>query len=316
MNENTMPEQTSPSEPLVPIESIPTPLPPEPTPVFSNYPPQQKRTFPKAIYGIYAGIALIVLILGLYLSKTKASSLQTSVTTNQPAAIQLPSNCQLYAVAESGDNDSQIVTIDPKTKTLTPLGDLQKHMQIENIAYDLRTKTLFANSSNLGQIYVIDYKTGIFSLVGTAHSGEITAFTIHPTGTQWGWAKEDGLIEIKLREETDTHLYPSLKRGSALTWNTEGTLLYGTYKDNTELFTYDTTKNTYSPLAYNLPTATRGLSSLSGNILLGINSETEGTIHIYEFDPVQKLVTKELTLETPGSEPRGIAWDPDCGDPL
>jgi hypothetical protein len=292
------------------------------TPAFANYPLKQKKSFTKVIYFSFFSVALLALVLGLYLKyKQKSvseSSIQPLTSVNNTVSITPPSNqCVIYAVSESGDNDSQLITIDPKTKTITPLGDLQKGMQIENVAFDQQTKTLFANSSNMGQIYSVDTNTGMFSSLGQAHSGEITAFTVHPTdGSQWGWAKEDGLIAIQPTMTGDKHLYPSLKRGSALTWNTDGTLLYGTFKDNTELFTYDTNKNTYNPLAYNLPTATRGLSMLSGDILLGINSNKEGTIHIYEFDPIDKLVTKELTIESSYGEPRGIAWDPSCGDPL
>jgi len=321
MNENTIPEFNDVETPSNLEIPQPSPLPLEQIPAFSNYPPPRRNPFTKIVYLSFLGFAFLILILGLYLKKTSTQTaiIQPPVSTNNAItsiATPPPNQCVLYAVLESGDNDSQIITIDPKTKATTPLGDIQKGMQIENIAFDLRTKTLFANSSNAGQIYVIDIKTGIFSLIGQAHSGEISGFTIHPNGSQWGWAKQKGLIEIYPLEQTDTLLYPSLKRGSALTWDTAGTLLYGTFKDNNELFTYDTNKKTYTPLAYNLPTATRGLSMLSGDILLGINSEKEGTLHLYEFDPVNKLVTKEVTIETPESEPRGVAWDPSCGDPL
>jgi hypothetical protein len=286
-------------------------------PAFSNYPPRPQRSFTPWIYLSFFAISVIVIILGLYL---KSSEKTISQQTIPPLVTKTPisqTQCQLYAVLESGENDSQIVTIDTKSKTIAPLGDIQKGMQIESIIGNFQNKALIANASTEGTLYSISLDTGVFTLLGQTHSGEMTAFTINQNnGSYWGWAKKDGLVSIDMQAQKDTVLYPSLKRGSALTWNTAGTLLYGAYKDNTELFTYDTAKNTYAPLAYNLPTATRGLTMLSGDILLGINSGTEGITHLYEFDPVQKLVTKELTIETPGSEPRGIAWDPSCGDPL
>lgn len=303
----TAPEMVQTPQPSTPSESAPI-LPQSPS---------SARAWP-----LISFVCLLVGIgIGFFVHKVLPAP-DSQITLTPTAAVNTgpvanPSECVIYGIDEENDNDSQVVTIDPKTKIITPLGSLQKGLQLENIAIHPQTKLLYVNSSNKGDIYTVDAKTGEYAPTGQAHSGEITGFAIRPTDASfWGWAKEVGLVQIHTDKNEDEVLLESLKRGSALTWNPQGTLLYGTYKDDSQLFAYDPDKKSSEIVAFDIPDATRGLSYLSGTQILGANSEEDGVLHLYVFDLATKLVTKESSIETPYFNTRGVAWKTSCGEPL
>jgi WD40 repeat protein len=230
-----------------------------------------------------------------------------------PTISQAEGACPLYGVNDGGLNNSQFFTVS-ETLEVNELGELHEGKDIEALAIN-GDGVLYAASGddtdNPGHLYTVDKGTGVLTDKGATGYNEIEGLAFHPTdGTLWAWAKGDGLISIDNLDTTPsfTEILRSSAKVEDITWNPEGTLLYGS--QNTNLWVYDKANNSVELKCSNLPGETEALEMLpDGKLLLGIHGEEE----ILRFQSMNiETCEIEAGVNIPTSsnlnDVEGIAW--------
>lgn len=216
--------------------------------------------------------------------------------------------CQIYAVQDSGLNDTQFFTVNPDTLAVKALGDSYPGYDIEALDAHPDTDALYAASGddtdNPGHLYTVNTQTGALNDMGSTGFAEIEGLTFRADGTLWAWAKGDGLISIDPQNGPDgTLVFSSKLKVEDLTWNNDGTLLYAA--QDTNLWVSD---GQNVEKACDLRGHTEALEMLPDNrLLLGVH----GNKNILEFE-VMDLATCELVqgvgIPTDYDDVEGIAW--------
>jgi len=218
-----------------------------------------------------------------------------------------PPNCQVYGVNDKGLNNSQFISINPKTLEIKALGEMHKGQDIE--ALDINnTGVLYAasgdDSDNPGNLYIVNTQIGTLTSLGYTGFDEIEGLSFKGD-ILWAWAKSDGLVSINLQNgATGTLVISSNIQIEDLTWNNDGTLLYGTQNNN--LWVYD--GNTVEKACYNFPREVEAIEMLpDGSLLLGIH----GNNNILQFQALN-LETCEIVfgadIPTDYDDIEGIAY--------
>ena len=169
--------------------------------------------------------------------------------------------CSIYAVHDEGESDSQfLITENPYgKKDVREIGPLYKGYNIEAMEMDPKSRQLYAISNRThkskktdGYLYKVDCKTGELELIGDTGFSGITALTFYPldggipqlggmlVGYSIHGAKEGpekgigGLVRIYPKTADTELLFPVPKevKIASLAWNSDGTLLYATEKNN------------------------------------------------------------------------------------
>jgi hypothetical protein len=224
--------------------------------------------------------------------------------------------CQLYAVQDTGLNDSQFFTVDPVTFEVKALGDMKKAHDIEALDTHPQTTELFAASGKdtkkPGYLYSVDKNDGKLTDIGPTGFKEIDGLSFHPDGTLWGWASGDGLVTIDNTGQAKlVAAYPG--EVEDLTWNTAGTILFAVenLRNNPDtgvkLLAYDgnTLKTVCEETTQLLEI--EALDTLPDDTLIfGLHGKTSLPLGAIDVTTCQIIAEKEIA--TNYNDVEGIAW--------
>jgi len=224
---------------------------------------------------------------------------------------------QIYGIQDTGLNDSQFFSLDITSSVTTALGESYAGYDIEGIDADLSTGILYASSGDdvdstqiHGQVYTFDPTAQVLNrLPNPTGFGEVSAISVHPTTNElWGWADGEGLILIDKATGIASAVLASPARIEGLTWNAEGTVLYGTANHQLWSFTPDAVVNKVALVCDNLVHETEALDTLpDGNLLLtahGVSNVSFATA----IDPESCTVLSSSHVNTPYNDIEGITW--------
>lgn len=223
----------------------------------------------------------------------------------------------VYGIQDTGLNTSQFFSLDITTSVTTALGESYAGYDIEGIDADLSTGILYASSGDdvdstqiHGQVYTFNpFTQALTRLPNPTGFGEVSAISIHPiTNELWGWADGEGLILIDKVTGIADAILASPARVEGLTWNAEGTVLYGTANHQLWSFTPDATVNKIALVCDSLAHETEALDTLpDGNLLLtahGVSNVSFATA----IDPESCTVLSTNHVNTPYNDIEGITW--------
>jgi len=228
-----------------------------------------------------------------------------------------PKSCLVYALHDDSLNDSQFFTIDPEDQfAINALGGLYQDYDIEGLDIHPVTQDLYASSGDdpasgrpNGFLYQVNKETGSITEIGSTGYGEVSALAFRPSdNTLWGWADREGIIIIELADGVVQNVTPEEAFPETaiedITWNLDGTLLYGVAGG--ELYAYDP-QTKLATLQCTLPSEAEALEMLSnGSILFGLHVQTD--LNMYELDVNSCTVQAEVLVKTPYYDLEGIAW--------
>ena len=218
--------------------------------------------------------------------------------------------CQLYAVHDAQQNDSQLLAIDPDDLTVTLLGEEHKGYDLESLAVHPSTHVLYTASSDDRQFHS---ESQLFSVNTT--SGELTAvgqsigftgvdsLSFDADGQLWGWAKGKGLIQIDLTTGKGQLSLDMPRDIEDLTWDRSNNLLYAVQQQ--KLWRFD---GQVAELACTLPHETEALEMLpDGTLLFAMHKDEQLRIHAFDVNTCQ--VKEEGYFSVPYDDIEGLAWD-------
>ena len=150
----------------------------------------------------------------------------------QSATFTIGEECkpEYYAVHDDRLNDTQILIVRDE---MIALGVVHYGYDIEALAIHPKTGVLYAASGDdtnqPGYLYTIDKMTGeLTTSCDVVGYDEIDGLAFHPgDNVLWGWVQDVGIITIDTDTCTATLVQEYLGEVEDLTWNQEGTLLYG-----------------------------------------------------------------------------------------
>ncbi|MDM8560730.1 hypothetical protein [Candidatus Parabeggiatoa sp. HSG14] len=230
-----------------------------------------------------------------------------------PAKLDEPPRCQLYAVQDHGRNNSQFFTIYTDTLEAITISKVLPGIDIESLAAHPRHDMLYAASGDVterpGFLYSLNADIGEVVEIGETGFGDVPSLAFHPDSTLWGWAKGDGLItiDIKTGKGTLVKAFPDVLV-EGISWNPTGTHLYAT--ENTSLWVYEYATQTAKLACNNLPGETEALEILpDGTLLLGIHGK-EKIIEFQGFNTETCKIIFGVDIPTSNTinDVEGIAW--------
>jgi len=234
-----------------------------------------------------------------------------------PTISQAEGACPLYGVNDGGLNNSQLFTVNPDTHEVEKLGSLHEGKDIEALAIN-KTGVLYAASGDdtdkPGHLYTVDKGTGALTDLGSTGFDEIEGLTFDSDGKLWAWAKGDGLISIDpSTPPSSTLVLPSNAKVEDITWNPEGTHIYGS--QNTNLWVYEPTTGELEKACSNLPGETEALEMLpDGRLLLGIHGKRNYSIPMFDVGACEMIAGGvDIPISSSLNDVEGIAWQ-SCGD--
>ncbi len=217
--------------------------------------------------------------------------------------------CPIYAIQDHRVSDTQFFIISPSTKAVRDLGPLYKKHDIEGLAIDQATGTLYGTSGDKtdkqGHLYRIDRETGELTDIGPTGFIEVDSLAIRPNdGTLWGWAVGDGLITIDPKTGQGTLVVAYDKPFvEDMVWSYDGTTIYATQGHN--LWAYD--GEMLQLACDNLPGQVEGVEMLPGNALMfAFHQDNSARIHVLDIESCEVIM--EEALDTPYKDIEGIAW--------
>ncbi len=149
--------------------------------------------------------------------------------------------CVLYAVHDEHLRDSQLITVDPVTGVVTPLGPLHEKVDLEGLDFNPLTLELLASGGMDGRepskLYSVDTSTGDITLVDVIHDMDDTPFyevaslAFRADGTLWGFAAEGdparrGILRIDPTTAEATLMASSTLDVEAIAWTPDGATLW------------------------------------------------------------------------------------------
>ncbi|RKZ90335.1 MAG: hypothetical protein DRR19_10400 [Candidatus Parabeggiatoa sp. nov. 1] len=227
------------------------------------------------------------------------------------AVAQTPAQCDtVYAIHDQGTNNSQFFTYHLTQDSLELLGELLKAADIEGLSVHPNTRQLYASSGKANaQLYNVDGQTGELSLIGEIGYDDVVGLAFHPDGTLWGWSKQ-GLLQIDIDTGAGALILSETHPIHALTWNQDGTLLYGTADDaksHSTLWQWVPGTDVWTIACHELPKKVESLETLPGGLFVyGFHDDVELGIHIY--DAIACQTSSEGRIDTLYNDIEGIAW--------
>jgi len=217
--------------------------------------------------------------------------------------------CPIYAIQDHRVSDTQFFMISPSTKAVRDLGTLYKKHDIEGLAIDQATGTLYGTSGDKtdkqGHLYRIDRETGELTDIGPTGFIEVDSLAIRPSdGTLWGWAVGDGLITIDPETGQGTLVIPYDKPFvEDMVWSYDGNSIYATQGHN--LWVYD--GEILDIACDNLPGEVEAVEMLPGNALMfAFHQDNSARIHVLDIESCEVIV--EEAIDTPYKDIEGMAW--------
>jgi hypothetical protein len=229
--------------------------------------------------------------------------------SNYPTA-RCQNACPIYGIQDHRVSDTQFFTISPSTKAVRDLGPLHKKHDIEGLAIDQATGTLYCTSGDKtdkqGHLYRIDRETGGLTDIGPTGFIEVDSLAIRPSdGTFWGWAVGDGLITIDPEKNGQGRLIVPYNDELVedMVWSYDGHFLYVTQGRN--LLVYDGEKLDIA--CNNLPGSVEAVEMLPGNMLMfAFHQDNSARIHVLDINSCEVIL--EEAIDTPYKDIEGMAW--------
>jgi uncharacterized surface protein with fasciclin (FAS1) repeats len=223
--------------------------------------------------------------------------------------------CSLYGVQDQDLNDSIVFTVNPADQQVTQLGETCTGCDIE--ALDIQPVTnvpYLASGTNArqhpnGHLYKLNPQTGELMSVGNTGFKDISSLAFDKQGTLWAWAKNGGLVQLDTQTGRGTLIIPSSAAFADLTWDIEGTTLYGAI--GTELWSYVLTTQIATKLCDNLPEKTEAIRTLptsvlpTGYLLLGAHKDSSLKLHAFHIETCQSDMESDIVI--PYDDVEGLA---------
>jgi len=214
-----------------------------------------------------------------------------------------PASCHLYAVNDTGLNNSQFFTVSIDGDfTIIELGPMYKGHDIEALAIHPETNMIYAASGDnvtngkKGHFYRVDGKTGELFPVGSTGFKEIEDLAFSSDGTLYAWAKDDGLITIDLTTGNGNMEIPSNAQveGLALSENNDTTRFFGAVNTDLELWKYNPNSGNLN-ICPNLPGETEALEMMpDGLLLFGTHNDSSFSLHAFDPQACQLIADKDI----------------------
>lgn len=244
-------------------------------------------------------------------------------------------NPKFFALHDEKLNDTQFFTIDPNTRVVAELGPLQKGLDVEGLDMHPLTGKLYATSGDdpgckdpnddlstcerhpHGHLYELNPNTGKLTPIGSTGFGEVSGISFHPNGTLWAWADREGLLTIDLVTGQGTLIFGSKAAVEALTWDTEGQVLYGAA--NTDLWAASDWDANMFPqdvriVCQQLPGQVEALDMANGNLLLfAMNERSDLNINGWKIEGQTCPPDFQIEVKTPAFyDIEAITWPASC----
>jgi YD repeat-containing protein len=223
--------------------------------------------------------------------------------------------CLLYAVHDEGRRDTQFFTVNPAQNfEVKLLGKLHFQKDIEALDIHPKTNQIFAAAGDdgtpPGYLYKVNAHTGGLLPVGETTFKEINGLSFTPDGILWGWAEEDGLIQIDTQTGMGTLILPDDNPVEDITWDNQGVMLYGV--ENKKLLAYNSQTNELNQLNCTLPGGeVESIEMLpDGRLFFGIHNDNSLSIHALDIESCS-LNGVNISTQVEGMElndVEGMAW--------
>ncbi|MCP3895671.1 MAG: S8 family serine peptidase, partial [Bacteroides sp.] len=244
----------------------------------------------------------------------------------------------LYGVHDAGLNNSHLFTID----TAGDVTELSVYpgYDIEGLDIHPQSCQLYASAGddthykdttkpapNHGHLYLVNKENGKLTDLGSTGSQEVDALSFNPDGKLWGWAQDEGLLRFDdlPSSATATLVIPYDGDIEDITWNSDGTILYGV--ENVHGGHDPDSHGPLDPdggvkvLAYDIDTEVitecelydvkeiEALDTLpDGNLIIGYHGHNKLLIGVLDFESCSITQTEEIP--SPYNDVEGIAWYP------
>ena len=221
-------------------------------------------------------------------------------------------SCQVYAVQDVGNSDTQFFTIDIPGNTIQALGPLQARRDIEALALNPVSGILYATGKGHSgkDLLIVDRQSGAVTRVGRIGFGDVDSLAFRPTdATLWGWARGAGVILINPATGAGKLVFHSTKDIQDLAWSGDGGALYAVAEE--ELYRYDPIRNRLTRVAKNLPGESEALA-MPPDGLLAIGVDGSLSMYAYDINSKQVIPSKNVGVQ-PYDDVEGIAWPTSCG---
>ncbi|MDY6991905.1 MAG: choice-of-anchor L domain-containing protein [Pseudomonadota bacterium] len=239
--------------------------------------------------------------------------------------------CNLYAVHDEQVNDSQFFRIDPETQQVSAVGGLHAGFDIEAIAINLLTNTIYAASgkdaqSAPGTLYTLDIDSGQLTAIGSLKLDEgsaeshviedISGLSFNPeTNSLWGWAPNKGLFVLHVDELNNGKKallkWDNPKEFGDITWNTAGNAIY--LADKQKLWYFDgTTEQEQALCSWANGEKIEALEMTpEGYLLLGIDGDP--VVHLMDVNALsgdgnQACNVESSYIQTEYNDIEGLSW--------
>jgi hypothetical protein len=232
--------------------------------------------------------------------------------------------CLVYGV----HNDSKqtqffIANINAGPLAIYPRSEgLTDNLQIEALDIDRFNNQLFAASSE-GKLYEVRNGAQAVSEVGELGFEKVEALSFHPDRSLWGWAEGTGLFQVERDKNNELKFpgtvivpYDGTIKIKDISWNTEGTILYGVenLEPGNRLWSYDSSqgeaKLICEDLMASLTTPINALETHPDNSLIFTFTENKKlAFGVIDLSHCKVTITGEIATDY--NQVKGIAW-PDC----
>ncbi|NJO18212.1 MAG: hypothetical protein HC877_21505 [Thioploca sp.] len=202
---------------------------------------------------------------------------------------------------------------------------LTDNLQIEALDIDHFNNQLFAASGE-GKLYEVRNGAQAVSEVGELGFDKVEALSFHPDRSLWGWAQGTGLFQVERDKDNEFKFpgtvivpYDGTIKIKDISWNTEGTILYGVenLEQGNRLWSYDQNqgeaKLICEDLMASLTTPINALETHPDNSLIFTFTKNKKlAFGVIDVSHCEITVTGEIATDY--NQVKGIAW-PDCGKP-
>ena len=202
---------------------------------------------------------------------------------------------------------------------------LEDNYQIEALDIDRFNNQLYAASGE-GKLYEVRNGAQAVSEVGELGFKKVEALSFHPDRSLWVWAQGTGLFQVKRDKNNELQLpgtvvipYDGNIKIKDISWNTEGTVLYGVenLEQGNRLWRYDSNKNEANwiceDLMASLTTPINALETHPDNSLIFTFTDNK-KLAFGVIDVSHCQITLRGEIATDYNQVKGIAW-PDCTNP-
>jgi hypothetical protein len=224
--------------------------------------------------------------------------------------------CALFAAKALTSDDTQLLTIDLRTRRARALGNALDGAALTGLAMRSSTGDLYAISgeqgSRPGHLQRVDTQTGILTGIGDSGYRDLRGLAFRSTDeTLWSWAWGVGLIQLDPISGIGSLVYASDLEPQALAWDSTGTRLYAAV--GSALWAYDPGADSFSQIVTGAPVAPTALEARPDGLLLGVVPSSKD-LRIFAYDVENEQLRMDLRVPGEHGPILAIAWPQSCGN--